>query len=651
MLAAYAGGIVVCVLSGISSLWLIGGCLLAAVVWVAVRRRGWALWFIAGGMGVAGAVISRAPDIDTSTLNHQRSYYSGRVVEVAPGACSQKMIVAVDSVSGREVGGFNVRITLLSALPPITIGDHVRFRGALYQPPYGAAVGDVGMRWYYLRKHISAVAPRVYADDFHLEGYEPGIDTRLDARREQLVRAILRSGLDEDCAELLIAVLTGDRRFLDDGLQEDFRRVGLAHVLALSGMHVAVIAFLISILLFPLRLIGHNRWQWWITLAALWAYGMFTGMSPSVARAVIMATFLLLGRIFRWNTDPLNNMCAAALLILLFRPYDIFSPGFQLTFMAVAAILMFAWLPGRVRNPIVCGCMQWVAVSVSAVVGTAPLAAWHFHTFPLYFLLSNLPVGLLLPIFMVFGLFSTALSSIGSGWNGPLSVTDGSFSLVSDFAAWVASFEGGTVDGIFFPVWLLIPYYIGMVALWRGLVSCRIFYVVNGVALMVFAMLMARMGNDSRQEMAVYPLHYEYATSMLVCQADTAYLYTDATGGGIRGATGYVRMMEDELLSRGIRAVALAYPGLVAEGHECRVGEWVIKGKRYVLLPEYLSVHKYMAKADYVVVGKGFKGSVLDEVSVFSPDTVVLSPTLPPLKCAQLADTLRAASVPYKYIH
>ncbi len=190
-----------------------------------------------------------------------------------------------------------------------------------------------------------------------------------------------------------------------------------------------------------------------------------------------------------------------------------------------------------------------------------------------------------------------------------------------------------------------------MVALWRGLVSCRIFYVVNGVALMVFAMLMARMGNDSRQEMAVYPLHYEYATSMLVCQADTAYLYTDATGGGIRGATGYVRMMEDELLSRGIRAVALAYPGLVAEGHECRVGEWVIKGKRYVLLPEYLSVHKYMAKADYVVVGKGFKGSVLDEVSVFSPDTVVLSPTLPPLNCAQLADTLRAASVPYKYIH
>lgn len=203
----------------------------------------------------------------------------------------------------------------------------------------------------------------------------------------------------------LEALTLGYREDLDTEVKQAFQTAGAMHVLAVSGLHTGI---LYKVLLWLLTLGGlckpmyEERVKRWVLngvlILLLWGYALLTGMSPSVVRSVVMLTVMLVGEMIYRKGEPFNNLAIAAFVLLLFRPDDLFSIGFQLSFAAVAAILVV-----KPHN--------LVTLSIAAQLGTLPLTMHYFGQMSNYFLLTNL---LVVPLAEV--LVSLALAALTIGW-------------------------------------------------------------------------------------------------------------------------------------------------------------------------------------------------------------------------------------------
>jgi competence protein ComEC len=219
-------------------------------------------------------------------------------------------------------------------------------------------------------------------------------------------------------AGLAAAMIIGEKSGLDEGVSADFRKSGVVHVLCVSGMHTATVygaaLFLLHLLLRPHR---RRRWMDLIPLAGVILFALLTGLAPSVTRAAAMLSLYTLSRMINRKTEGLNILAGAAFLMLMIQAEWLFSAGFQLSFLAVAAIMTFtnplmtllSFRSGRGR--------KWLGgmavVSVVAQAGTSGVSLFHFHAFPLWFLPSNLLSLPLATLSIYTGILSLLLQLMG----------------------------------------------------------------------------------------------------------------------------------------------------------------------------------------------------------------------------------------------
>lgn len=197
-------------------------------------------------------------------------------------------------------------------------------------------------------------------------------------------------------APLLKALLTGDRSGLSQDTVRVFRESGGAHLLALSGLHIGILYLLLSRLLWPL---GNSprarRVRYALIVLAAGLFTLMTGASPSIVRAFLFIFLNETARIACRPRDPLRTLSTALLIQLVITPSAISSTGFQLSYLAMAGIFLLfpildGWYPkGPCIDP-VRKIWEAAALSISCQVFTGPLAWFRFHTFPTYFLLTNL---------------------------------------------------------------------------------------------------------------------------------------------------------------------------------------------------------------------------------------------------------------------
>ena len=189
------------------------------------------------------------------------------------------------------------------------------------------------------------------------------------------------------------ALLLGDKSAISADVREAYTRTGAVHVLAVSGLHTGVIA---AILVWVIGRFGSGRRGGFVRLLALWgglfAYVALTGYAASVSRSALMFGLLYAGRLVRRDASAFNSLGLSALILLALQPDLLFELGFQLSYLAVAGILAFYPVLHRYLrsgNPYVNFLGDLVAVSIAATLATAPLTVYHFHQFPVYFLLSG----------------------------------------------------------------------------------------------------------------------------------------------------------------------------------------------------------------------------------------------------------------------
>ncbi len=165
------------------------------------------------------------------------------------------------------------------------------------------------------------------------------------------------------------------------------------HVLAVSGLHVAIIYMIIAFLLKPLDKNKNTRlFKILVIIGFLWFYGLLSGLSPSVMRSCAMFSFIVIGENLNRQTNTYNTLAASALTLILLNPLILFDVGFQLSYFAVISIVFFQPLFAGLlttKNKIIRYIYDLFIVSLVAQIGTTPLSIYFFHQFPTYFLISN----------------------------------------------------------------------------------------------------------------------------------------------------------------------------------------------------------------------------------------------------------------------
>lgn len=275
-----------------------------------------------------------------------------------------------------------------------------------------------------------------------------------------LYHRLQAAGLGGDELATVGALTLGYKQDLQPELRRRFQASGAAHILAVSGLHTGVLYFLLISLLTVggrLRPMHENivgRCAIGLSvIAAMWGYAWLTGMTPSVVRCVVMITMVEVGKMCYRRSLSLNTIAAAAVLILICRPEDLWSVSFQLSFAATAAIVVLArWAERYIhrsewKETLAGKAGAWfvgiIIISLAAQAGTLPLTMYYFKQICNYFLLSNLIVMPISLFLLPFGLLTVALGGTGLG----LLIGKATWALawlMNHAVGWVESLPGST---------------------------------------------------------------------------------------------------------------------------------------------------------------------------------------------------------------
>ncbi|MDF2159037.1 ComEC/Rec2 family competence protein [Algoriphagus sp. CAU 1675] len=280
--------------------------------------------------------------------------------------------------------------------------------------------------------------------------------------REKLKGLIQSKVSDRQSQNIALALLLGQKQHLDRDTRKAYSETGVMHVLAVSGLHVGILVGVLILLIKPLSL-GRRKKKFYLlgVVLVIWVYAFLTGLSPSVLRASVMFSLIVLGQMRERKPSIFNILAFSAMLMIVIDPEVLFEVGFQLSYLAVLGIVVIQplilrwWLP---PNKVMEYIWQLICVSVAAQLATFPLSVWYFHSFPPYFLMANLVVVPLTFLamnvgipFLVLGFVPYLGDALGMVLN---------FLLKIQF--WVLQFiqilPGSRMDGltIFFPTMLAI---------------------------------------------------------------------------------------------------------------------------------------------------------------------------------------------------
>lgn len=205
-----------------------------------------------------------------------------------------------------------------------------------------------------------------------------------------ILRTYIKGDKETGLAE---ALLIGYKDDLDKTLVQSYSNTGVVHVIAISGLHLGLIYWLLLLLLKPLQKRKNINWlRPLLIIAGLWLFSLLAGAQPSVIRSAVMFTCIVIGESLERKTSVFNTLALSAFLLLCYNPYWLWDVGFQLSYAAVLSIVIFMrpvynWF--YIKNKILDFIWKLNAVTLAAQIITLPISIYHFHQFPNYFLLTN----------------------------------------------------------------------------------------------------------------------------------------------------------------------------------------------------------------------------------------------------------------------
>jgi len=311
----------------------------------------------------------------------------------------------------------------------------------------------------YLRCHGFTATTLVYPDEWEravvdltpLSRTDRGVLAAMKFRQQTMEKYLAEIDGDEEMA-VAVAMTMGDKTRLTNELRDVYSISGASHVLALSGLHLGVIYMLLSLMVGSRRL-GALREV--LIILGIWSYAVVTGLSPSVVRAALMISIYALVSILRRNRMSLNALAFAAIVMLVANPLCLYDVGFQMSVMAVFAILLFYQPIYRLvstefllSHRILAWGWAMVVVSCCAQLGVAPLTAYYFGRFSVYFLLTNFIVIPLATCIIYLAVVMIVASVYAPAMQVVAQVLRFAVGLQNSLVEWVSSLPGASIEGV-----------------------------------------------------------------------------------------------------------------------------------------------------------------------------------------------------------
>jgi len=420
---------------------------LGAVCWVRLRLLAAAVGLFTFGLVAAQwqTAMVRAPVLADriGPVSVQ-----GRLIEIDPFPQSRRLLIEPAAIDGLEAASLPARIRVRAdrgsdALVP---GDRLRLRAILYPPSAPAMPGayDFQRRAFFDRLgavgfavgRVSAVPPEEGGSSGSWRQWLQGLRAGMTER----IRAVLPGTTGGAAA----AIITGETHTVPEKDAAAFRDAGLAHILVIAGLHMGMLAGLAfggvraALALVPPLALRYpiKKWAAVAALSMCLCYLLLSGVTVSSRRAFIMTGLVFLAVLIDRNPFSLRSLALAAILILLWTPFAVTGPAFQMSFAAVGGLLAFyeafrerlsrAWreagLPGHVAQ-------HGLGIAITTIVctvATAPYTVYHFDRFAVYSVIANIvavpitgfwvmPWGIVTCLLMPFGLEAFGLVPMGWG--------------------------------------------------------------------------------------------------------------------------------------------------------------------------------------------------------------------------------------------
>jgi len=322
-----------------------------------------------------------------------------------------------------------VLLTTIKIKQKYTYGDLLQINCNLQEPKGQRNPGQFDYKKYLADQDIFLITYVNHIDSIEVIERQAGnyfVQSIIEPVRKHFNKS-LNSFVTDENSSILKALLLGEKQDIETDLLEQFKKVGVVHVLAISGLHVGFIIIFVMIILSLLRL-KYNH-QIYILLLVLLMYVVLINFKAPVMRASFMAGLYLLAKVSERKSPIFNIIFFVAFFLLIIDPRDLFNPGFQFSFVAVLSIVygypkLNNLLPLKskidyknyrlVKKIIVIFIWDAFLVSIAAVLGTMPLTIYYYGVIPTYALFANVIVIPLIGLIVITGLLLLIISLFSS---------------------------------------------------------------------------------------------------------------------------------------------------------------------------------------------------------------------------------------------
>lgn len=330
---------------------------------------------------------------------------------------------------------------------------------------------------------------------------------------------------------IINALLLGQRQDIDQQTFAAFRDAGAIHILAVSGLHVGILLSFFNIFLKPLERfnrIGRSI-KLILTITLLWCFAIIAGLSPSVIRAVTMFSFMAIGIHMRSKGSIYNAILISMFILVCFCPLLLFKVGFQLSYIAVIAIVWIQPIMAKYYTPknfIYKRLWETFTVTMAAQLGLLPLSIFYFHQFPLLFFVSNIIIIPFLGSILGSGIAIIAGSCIGflpnhiANWYGAL------LDLMRSLIDWVAKQDTFLLTDITYSWRMLIVSYILLLTIITAITKFsfrKLYHIGFGLALLFIILIYEKHQNSLTNEVIIFHNHKKTKLGVLENHNLTVY--------------------------------------------------------------------------------------------------------------------------------
>ncbi len=461
--------------------------------------------------------------------------------------------------------------------------------------------------------------------------------------RKKLLEVYKANNISGDEFAILAALTLGVKDYLSPEIMQSYSTSGAMHILAVSGLHVGIIYLILNSMLFFMR---KNKFlkiiQAIILIISIWFFALITGLSPSVTRASIMLSFIIIGNASGRRPSVFNSIAVSAFLILLFKPLAILHVGFQLSYSAVLASVYFQPKIYRLWNPkykLLDKAWALTAVSIAAQIGTFPISIFYFHQFPSYFFLTNLiaiPAAYAIIFLAVSLLIFNPITLVSDIITFLLDCT---IIILNYSTAWIEKLPLASINHISYSFIETSILYLLIASIALLIFTKNKKWLIYAFALGLFFLVSKNIRKINSIEKSMFIVFNSKPTPVMGIKSYQNFsIITDSTFAENKKSTKY--LLENLLTYKFIKNTSILRSDIIEDQNNYNKSEnffyqdYYIKYKdlKIVLLnDEKFNEVESLSKlnTDIVILSKGFSSNVDQVIKLFEFDTLVLDATIP----------------------